>query len=71
MGSYYSKDALCPFYQYDDPGPCNLVCEGFMPGSTIKSHFRSKRSFREQVLKYCCENYKDCTWYKVVSMTYE
>ena len=71
MASYYSKDAKCPFYQYDDPKSCNLICESFIPGSTIKSHFRGKTAFRVHARKYCCDKYQDCTWYKVVSMTYE
>lgn len=71
MSSYYSKDAKCPYYQYDDPGPCNLVCESFAPGSTIKSHFRSKEALRKQAQHYCCDQFEKCTWFQVVSKTYE
>ena len=71
MASYFSKDALCPYYQYDDPGSSSLVCESFAPGSTIRSRFKGREAFRRHARKYCCDKYQDCTWYQIVSRTYE
>lgn len=70
MASYYSKHALCPYYQYDDPGACNMICESVVPGTTVKHHFANGEQFRKHAQKYCCENYKLCPWYKTVSMGY-
>ena len=71
MGSFYSKDALCPYYQYDDPAGRAVVCEGFAPGSTIRSRFPSKDAFQKYLKDRCCDNYKGCTWYKVATLKWK
>lgn len=70
MGSYFSKDALCPYYQYDDPGNRAVVCEGVLPGTTIRSRFPNKDAFSGYLRKHCCDRYKACPWYRVASMKY-
>lgn len=68
MGSYYSKDALCPYYQYDDPTARAVICEGVLPGSTIRSRFQSKDQFQRYMKDRCCGDFKTCHWYRAASL---
>ena len=71
MGSFFSKDALCPYYQYDDPAGRAVVCEGIVPGSTIRSRFPSKEDYQHYLRSRCCRDYKDCPWFILVNRSYE
>ena len=70
MGSYYSKDALCPYYQYDDPAARAVVCEGVLPGSTIRSRFPKAEDWHRHMKNRCCKDYKLCHWFRIASYKY-
>ncbi len=71
MGTYTSADVLCPFYEKDIPQTCSLVCEGILPGSRIKSYFPNRAAIQRHMGKYCVEDYKNCPWYRAVTIQYE
>lgn len=66
--SYYSADVKCPFYMHDNIKESTITCEGFAPGSSVRSHFQGKSALTKQIRKYCASGYESCPWYKVASM---
>lgn len=71
MASYYSADAKCPFYLHDNVMESTITCEGFAPGSTIRSHFTGKTALRRQIERHCANDYERCPWYRVASVKWE
>ena len=71
MASYYSADVKCPFYMHDNVQQCTITCEGFAPGSTVRSHFPNKAMLTRQIEKYCSTGYEACPWYKLAYMKWE
>lgn len=69
--SYYSADVKCPFYMHDNVKESTITCEGFAPGSSVKSHFSCKSALTKQIRKYCAGGYESCPWYRLVTMKYE
>lgn len=66
--SYFSADVKCPYYEHDNIKECTITCEGFCPGSTVKSHFSGKAALTRQIRKYCSDRFESCPWYKVAGM---
>ena len=71
MASYYSKDAQCPYYEYDDPAGRAVVCEGPLPGATVRSRFQSKEQYRKHLERRCCSQFEKCHWYKIITLKYK
>lgn len=69
---YGNRDAdfLCPFFRRIDRKTRAIVCEGVLPGSTVKSHFGSVDAMRDYNTKHCCDQYETCPWYRVAYVKY-
>ena len=58
-------DVICPFYRYDD-GYCRVVCEGFTEDSSLVQHYRSKRSFKQQLDVFCAAHCESCEVFRML-----
>ena len=71
MSSFYSADAECPYYLSDNLMESTITCEGFAPGSTVRSHFSGKKAIARQMKKYCAGDYESCPWFRLASVKWE
>lgn len=58
-GSFKQADVRCPYYIYDD-GKHNIICEGIIPDTTTRHHFRYKKDRELQLAIFCSEAYWRC-----------
>lgn len=70
MSSYNSVDVLCPYYQYEDTKHSCMICEGMLPGSTMRSRFRSGAALRRHLAVFCCDAYEKCPWCRILMQKY-
>lgn len=71
MPSGYKKaDVQCPFYKYDD-GKRRITCEGITEDSSLALIYHNKRDYETQITVFCCEHYKKCELYGLLTDKYE
>ena len=60
--SYLDVDVCCPYFERLDQKTGHITCEGILPGSTVKCHFRNGTTLKDALLKYCCQKGSECPW---------
>lgn len=69
-GSFKQVDVQCPFYKYDD-GRRRITCEGLIDKSSIALIYLTRRDYDIQLTTFCCEHYKKCEVYRVLTEKYK
>ena len=67
-GSYKQVHVQCPFYKEDD-GQFSITCEGFGNARSLKQRYRKKADYKNQMLAFCCDHYKNCEVYRMLMET--
>lgn len=65
--SWYVK---CPFYLRDN-GKTQIACQGVMDGNEIVMKFADPKDFEIQADAFCCEKYRNCEVFEMLSQVYE
>ena len=60
--SYLDVDVCCPYFERLDQQTCHITCEGILPGSTVKCHFRNGGALKDALRQYCCQKASECPW---------
>ena len=64
-----SADVKCPFWRGSNER--NICCEGARRGETIRRRLPHKRGREREMLRFCCQNYTDCEFYKIAERKYD
>lgn len=70
MPNWVDSMVCCPFYKREE-GKFGIVCEGYIQDTVAKNIFRSEKRKREHMKRYCCENYIECPFCRVMEEKYE
>lgn len=84
MGSTWASGYVqCPFYKRDKEDKLydrcgkeisrrkRILCESPVPGSSLSLTFVKKKDFDMQLKIFCCDKYKCCEIYRMLSQMYE
>ena len=52
------REAKCPYLEYHTKS--NIVCEGLIPGTRMRTVFHGEREKRKQYTLFCCGRYACC-----------
>lgn len=55
---YESKEALCPFYNCEDPQ--RIMCEGIEDGTGLHLTFATPMGKRNYALRFCAKDFEAC-----------
>ena len=62
--TYMRNHAKCPFYRGDTQQ--SVICEGFLPDSTVSVRFATRRDMQRHCCVFCCDKYENCEVYRMV-----
>lgn len=67
MGAFKRvADVRCPFFKRGDDERKQVVCEGFVPDSSLAQTYKRKVDYDNQINIFCCEYYKNCEVYRML-----
>ena len=56
----------CPYYICDDRRG-SITCEGFIQGSNVTQQYKRFADQRRQMEVFCCEYFRKCELYRMIS----
>lgn len=67
MASWHEAEVQCPFYESDNDNDKQIVCESMnIDIKSNKHQFPSRRLKEDYLQRYCCQQYKRCSYFKAL-----
>lgn len=65
---YESKEALCPFYNCEDPQ--RIMCEGIEDGMGLHLTFATPMGKRNYASRFCAKDFEACKFNRILEEKY-
>lgn len=69
MSTYGTQNVICPFFLEKQNDQYRIKCEGPVRNTTTQITFKGDK--RWYMKDFCCQNYKSCRVFKMLSNKYE